>query len=86
MYAIHVKTQAVSALPEGETSMEETIMAWKVTDECIGCESCVEVCPAIFAMDESTGKAVAINSPEANAASCGQEAQEICPVEAIVQE
>lgn len=61
-------------------------MAWKVTDECIGCESCVEVCPDIFTMDETTGKALARDAPKAREAPCGREAQEICPVEAIIQE
>lgn len=59
-------------------------MAWKVTEECIGCESCVEVCSTIFEMDDNTGKAVARNAD--SDAPCGKEAQEICPVEAIVQE
>ena len=56
----------------------------KVTEECIGCESCVEVCPEVFEMDESTGHAKAKNP--ASTAACVEEAMEICPVDAIVRE
>ena len=31
------------------------------TDECIGCESCVELCPEVFEFDEETEKAKVIN-------------------------
>jgi len=27
------------------------------TEECIGCESCVELCPDVFGFDEEEGKA-----------------------------
>ena len=30
------------------------------TDECIGCESCVEICPEVFEFDEETEKAKVI--------------------------
>ena len=30
-------------------------------DECIGCESCVGICPEVFAMDESSNKARVTN-------------------------
>jgi ferredoxin len=26
-------------------------------DECIGCEACVEICPAVFSFDDGVGKA-----------------------------
>lgn len=55
-----------------------------VTEECIGCESCVEVCPDVFVMDEATGHAKA-KDPSSTAA-CVDEAIEICPVTAIVRE
>ena len=35
-------------------------------DECIGCESCVEICPEVFEMDDDGEKAVVIN-PDADA-------------------
>ena len=56
----------------------------KVTEECIGCESCVEVCPDIFVMDEATGHAK-VTDPTSTA-PCTEEAIEICPVQAIVRE
>ena len=30
-------------------------------DECIGCEACVEICPAVFGFDEDEGKAHVID-------------------------
>lgn len=56
----------------------------QVTEECIGCESCVELCPEVFKMDESTEKAVVIDP--ASAADCVEEAIETCPVSAIIRE
>ncbi len=56
----------------------------KVTEECIGCESCVEVCPDVFVMDEATGHAKP--KDPSSTAECVEEAIEICPVTAIVRE
>ncbi len=56
----------------------------KVTEECIACESCVEVCPDVFVMDDTTGHAK-VKDPTSTA-DCAEEAIEICPVEAIVRE
>lgn len=56
----------------------------QITEECIGCESCVELCPDVFKMDESTEKAVVID-PASNA-DCVEEAMETCPVGAIIRE
>lgn len=58
--------------------------AVNVTEECIGCESCVEVCPGVFEMDDTTGHARA-KDPDSTA-PCVDEAIEICPVQAIVRE
>jgi len=55
-------------------------------DTCIGCGLCPEVCPKIFQMDED-GKAVA--SPDEvseNLVSSAKEAEEQCPVGAIIVE
>jgi ferredoxin len=55
------------------------------TDECIGCESCVELCPEVFGFNEETEKAHVIQEaggPE----DCIQEAIETCPVECIFWE
>ena len=50
-------------------------------DECIGCESCVEICPEVFEMDSDGEKATVIK-PNSDAA-CVDEAIETCPNEAI---
>jgi ferredoxin len=56
-------------------------MSWTVDEEeCIGCESCVELCPDVFKMDEASGKAVAYDEGDP---PCAEEAQGSCPVEAI---
>ena len=55
----------------------------KVTDECIGCESCVEVCD-VFVMDDTTGYAKP--KDPSSTAPCVDEAIDICPVQAIVRE
>jgi len=51
-------------------------------DECIGCESCVEVCPEVFGFDESEEKAYVIDSSAASEEKI-QEAIDSCPSEAI---
>lgn len=53
-----------------------------ITEDCIGCESCVEVCPDVFVMD---GEHAAVTNPDATA-DCIDEAIDICPVQAIVRE
>lgn len=53
-------------------------------DECIGCGSCVEVCPDVFAMIDGEEKAEVID-PDSTA-DCVEEAIDICPVEAISKE
>lgn len=55
-----------------------------ITDECVGCETCVELCPEVFAMNDAGDKAVVTN-PSADA-ECVDEAMQTCPVEAIVRE
>jgi ferredoxin len=55
-------------------------------DTCIGCGICPEVCPEIFKMEDD-GKAVA--SPDEVAekfVSSAKEAEEQCPVGAIIVE
>ena len=51
-------------------------------DECVGCESCVELCPEIFGLNEDTEKAVVLK-PEGGDEDCIEEAIESCPVECI---
>ena len=50
-------------------------------DECIGCESWVEVCPDVFEMDADGEKAIVLN--EDATSDCVDEAIETCPNEAI---
>ena len=50
-------------------------------DECIGCESCVEICPEVFEMDADGEKATVI-APDSTL-DCVEEAIETCPNEAI---
>lgn len=52
------------------------------TEECIGCESCVELCPEVFEFDEGQEKAVVI-SADSYDETCVDEAIETCPVECI---
>jgi ferredoxin len=54
-------------------------------EECIGCETCVELCPDIFAFDEDTDKAVVIQA-EGGDEDCIDEAMASCPGECITYE
>lgn len=49
---------------------------------CIGCGSCVEVCPEVFEMREDDSKAYVIGEDKCSTCDC-EEAAGICPVEAI---
>jgi ferredoxin len=53
-------------------------------DECLGCETCVELCPEVFKMDDAGEKAVVID-PDSTL-ECVEEAIDSCPVEAISKE
>ena len=52
------------------------------TDECIGCEVCVEVCPEVFEFDDDEGKAVVMEGADFSVA-CVDEAIDSCPGECI---
>ncbi len=54
-------------------------------DECIGCESCVELCSEVFAFNEAEEIAEVI-LPEGGPEDCIEEAIESCPVESIAWE
>jgi ferredoxin len=63
------------------TTMEEAVMSKKVyieTEESIGCESCVELCPEVFGFDDDAEKAFVI-MPEGGPEACVDEAIETCP-------
>ncbi|MBM9613875.1 ferredoxin [Desulfobulbus rhabdoformis] len=51
-------------------------------DECIGCETCVELCPEIFAFNDDENKAYVI-MPEGGDEDCINEAMAACPAECI---
>jgi ferredoxin len=54
-------------------------------DECLGCEACVEICPAVFDFDGDAGKAFV--KEDANAEeSCVDEAIGSCPAACISKE
>ncbi|MCX6778648.1 MAG: ferredoxin [Candidatus Magasanikbacteria bacterium] len=54
-------------------------------EKCIGCGTCVALCPGSFKWDESGVKVEAIVPPEDNEVSL-KEAAEACPVQAIILE
>jgi len=63
-------------------------MAKKVVidmEECIGCESCVELCPDVFKFNEDEEKAEVI-LPKGGPKDCIEESIETCPVECIYWE
>lgn len=51
-------------------------------DECIGCQSCVEICPDVFQFNERIGKAQVAN-PEGGPEDLIEEAMAMCPVQCI---
>jgi len=51
-------------------------------EECIGCGSCEEICPEVFALNEDTEMAEVIK-PEGGPEDLIEEAIEACPVECI---
>jgi ferredoxin len=52
------------------------------TEECVGCESCVELCPEVFEFDEDEEKAVVILA-EGGDEECIEEAIGSCPSDCI---
>ena len=51
-------------------------------EECIGCESCAELCPEVFGFDDEDEKAFVL-IPEGGSKRCIDEAIETCPAECI---
>lgn len=51
-------------------------------DECVGCESCADLCPDVFGFDEDTEIAKVIK-PEGGDKACIDEAIDTCPTECI---
>jgi ferredoxin len=52
-------------------------------DTCIGCGRCEEICPAVFHLNELTGKSEVIDPDACDYVGCCEAAEENCPVEAI---
>jgi len=55
-----------------------------IEDSCIGCGSCVEICPEVFELDSEM--AVVKSDTDLSLNKKIVEAAEACPVEAIVYE
>jgi ferredoxin len=51
-------------------------------DECIGCEACVETCPAVFGFDDEEEKAYILDDADMEE-DCIDEAIASCPSECI---
>lgn len=51
-------------------------------DECLGCESCVQICPEVFGFDQAESKAFVILA-EGGPEDKIQEAMDSCPVSCI---
>jgi ferredoxin len=69
-----------SRLNYGENTMGKIVVI--DTEECIGCESCVEICPEVFGFNGAEEKAEVI-MPEGGPEDCIEEAMDACPVECI---
>jgi len=54
-------------------------------DECVGCETCVELCPDIFGFNEDDEKAY-VKLAEGGDEDCIEEAMGSCPAECISYE
>jgi ferredoxin len=51
-------------------------------EECVGCETCVELCPDVFTFDEDEQKAH-VAKEEGGDEACIDEAIETCPTQCI---
>lgn len=58
-------------------------MKAEVTEDCIACEQCVEVCPEVFEMGDEFAEVVVDEIPEQSEEDA-LEAADICPTEAII--
>jgi len=60
-------------------------MKARVTEDCIACGRCVEICPEVFEMGEDTAQ-VKVDEVPAELEGAVQEAADECPTSAIVVE
>ncbi|MCD6390195.1 MAG: ferredoxin [Desulfobulbaceae bacterium] len=56
-----------------------------VTEECIACGQCVEICPEVFVLEDDIAEVIVDEIPEEYQDKC-KEAAEECPAEAIIIE
>ena len=52
-------------------------------DECVGCESCTDLCPDVFEFDADAEKAKVVK-PEGGDENCILEAMGECPMSCII--
>ncbi len=64
---------------------KENRMKAHVTEECIACGRCVEICPEVFEMGEDIARVKTDPIPKEHEAAT-QEASDECPTSAIVVE
>jgi len=55
-----------------------------INEDCMGCESCVELCPDVFEMN-SDGDRATVKAPDSTL-DCVDEAIDACPASAISRE
>ena len=70
---------------EKKLIVKEEVMAQQVRidqEECLGCEACVEICPAVFAFNEAIAKAF-VKSEASGEEECVEEAIASCPAGCI---
>ncbi len=60
-------------------------MKVRITEDCISCQHCVEVCPAVFEMGETLAQVKVSPVPKDQEALTQQAADE-CPTSAIIVE
>jgi ferredoxin len=60
-------------------------MKARVTEDCIACGRCVEICPEVFEMGEDVAQVKVAEIPQ-QYESAAQEAADECPTSAIVIE
>lgn len=84
--ALKRKHDMLGQLPiPGDRQCKEAYMArsfYVDQDECIGCESCVEIAPGAFSFDESIGKA-SVSNIDGEPEDKIQEAMDTCPASCI---
>jgi ferredoxin len=52
------------------------------SEECVGCQTCVELCPDVFSFNDASEKAEVIKE-EGGPEDCIEESMSSCPVECI---